>query len=89
MLPAPRMFSRTVVRRLAACSGDARLLVEAVAALGDDAALATAAALADVDEPLEALEEACSAGLLAGPDPHRPATWRSPTRSCGRRSTGS
>ena len=71
VLPAPRIFSRTIVRRLAACSGDARLLVEAVAALGDDAALATAAALAEVDEPLEALEEACSAGLLAvsGPAP--------------------
>ena len=71
VLPAPRMFSRTVVRRLAACGDEARLLVEAVAALGDDAALATAAALADVDEPLEALEEACSAGLLAvsGPAP--------------------
>ena len=80
VLPAPRIYSRTVVRRLAACGGDARLLVEAVAALGDDAALATAAALADVDEPLEALEEACSAGLLAvtGPAPPGDLTFPHP-----------
>ncbi len=64
VLPAPRMFSRTVGRRLAACSERARRLVEAAAVLGDRATLATAAALADVDEPLEELDEACSAGLL-------------------------
>ena len=72
VLPAPRVFSRTIGRRLAACSADARLLVEAVATLGDDTALATAAALAEVDEPLDALEEACSAGLLAVPGPAPP-----------------
>ena len=85
VLPAPRIFSRTVVRRLAACSGDARLLVEAVAALGDDAALATAAALAEVDEPLEALEEACSAGLLAvsGPAPPGDLAFPAPARAGG------
>ena len=78
VLPAPRIFSRTVVRRLAACSGDARLLVEAVAALGDDAALATAAALAGVDEPLEAWRRPAPPDCSPCPGPHRPATWRSP-----------
>ena len=64
MLPAPRMFSRATGRRLGACSHPTRRLVEAAAALGDGAALGVAAALAGVDEPLAALEEACSADLL-------------------------
>ena len=64
VLPAPRVYSRTVGRRLAACSDRARRLVEAAAVVGDGATLATAAALAEVDEPLPELEEACDAGLL-------------------------
>ena len=64
VLPAPRVYSRTVGRRLAACGDRARRLVEAAAVLGDGATLATAAALAEVDEPLPELEEACDAGLL-------------------------
>ena len=64
VLPAPRVYSRTIGRRLAACSDGARRLVEAAAVVGDGATLATVAALADVLDPLTALEEACAAGLL-------------------------
>ena len=84
VLPAPRVFSRTIVRRLAPCSADARLLVEAVAALGDDAPLATAAALADVDEPLEALEERATPPDCSPCPRARTAlrAWRSPQPAC-------
>ena len=64
VLPAPRVYGRTIGRRLAACSDRARRLVEAAAVVGDGATLAVAAALAEVDEPLTELEEACGAGLL-------------------------
>ena len=69
VLPAPRLFSRSVVRTLDSCADAARRLVEAVAVLGEHADLSTAAAIADVDEPLVALEEACRAGLLTTPHP--------------------
>jgi hypothetical protein len=69
VLPAPRMFSRSVGRTLDSCADPARRLVEAVSVLGEHADLSTAAAIADVDEPLAALEEACRAGLLASPRP--------------------
>ena len=64
VLPAPRVYSRTIGRRLAACSDRARRLVEAAAVVGDGSTLAAAAALAEVDEPLTEVEEACAAGLL-------------------------
>ena len=69
VLPAPRLFSRSVVRTLGSCADAARRLVEAVSVLGEHADLSTAAAIADVDEPLVALEEACRAGLLTTPHP--------------------
>jgi DNA-binding CsgD family transcriptional regulator len=71
VLPAPRMFTQTVARRLSVCSAATRRLVEAASVLGPDAGLAEVSELAGVDEPLEALEEACAAGLLDRPD--RPA----------------
>jgi DNA-binding CsgD family transcriptional regulator len=64
VLPAPRVFSRMIGRRLAACSDRARRFVEAAAVVGDGATLATSAVLADVDGPLGEVEEACAAGLL-------------------------
>ena len=64
VLPAPRMFSRTIGRRLAACSDRARRFVEAAAVVGDGATMAAAAALAEVDGSLSEVEEACAAGLL-------------------------
>ena len=63
-LPAPRSFAALVRRRTAACSADAAALLESVAILGPHGLLVTAAALADLDEPLDALEEAVTAGLL-------------------------
>jgi DNA-binding CsgD family transcriptional regulator len=69
VLPAPRALARTVTHRLRTSSAGARRLVEAAAALGDGAALSTASALAGVEEPLVALEEACEAGLLDPPEP--------------------
>lgn len=74
VLPAPRTFSRAVGRRLAACGDGARSLVEAVSVLGEHADLRTAGVLAGVGEPLVALEEACSAGLLTPPLPG--SVWR-------------
>ena len=64
VLPAPRVFSRTIDRRLAACSDRARRFVEAAAIVGDGATMAAAAALAEVDGSLREVEEACAAGLL-------------------------
>ena len=63
-LPAPRSFAGIVRRRVAECSPDASRLLEAVAVLGPRCPLATAAALAGIDAPLEALEESCDADLL-------------------------
>jgi hypothetical protein len=73
VLPAPRLFSRSVGRTLSSCTDAARRLVEAVSVLGEHAELSTAAAIADVDEPLAALEEACDIGLLLSPQPA--AAW--------------
>jgi DNA-binding CsgD family transcriptional regulator len=64
VLPAPRVFSRTIGRRLAVCSDRARRFVEAAAVVGEGATVATAAAVAGVDGPLGEVEEACAAGLL-------------------------
>jgi DNA-binding CsgD family transcriptional regulator len=64
VLPAPRAFASLVERRLESCSPDARRLVEAAAVLGGRPSLATAAALADVDEPVLALEETAVVDLL-------------------------
>jgi DNA-binding CsgD family transcriptional regulator len=63
-LPAPRSFAALVKRRTSACSPGAAALLEGVAILGPHGLLATAATLAGVDEPLDALEEAVTAGLL-------------------------
>ena len=64
-LPAPRSFAAIVKRRAAACSPDAARLLEGVAILGPHGQLATAAELADVEAPLDALEEAAPPGCCA------------------------
>jgi DNA-binding CsgD family transcriptional regulator len=64
-LPAPRQFSRLVGSILAACSPPTQALVQAVAVLSGPVSLEVAAGVAGVAEPLAALEEAMSAGLLA------------------------
>jgi predicted ATPase/DNA-binding CsgD family transcriptional regulator len=63
-LRSPRSFSMLVLHRAATCSPEAQRLVEAASVLGLRCSLATAARLASVDDPLQALEEATRAGLL-------------------------
>ena len=73
-LPSPRSFSLLVLYRCAACSPEAQRLVEAAAVLGVHCLLATAARLANVEQPLQALEEASNAGLLH-PRDALPGRW--------------
>lgn len=71
-LPAPARYAAAVRHRLTRCGDAARALVEACSVLADDASLAEAAALADLDDPLPAVDEARAAGLLtATVDPGR------------------
>ncbi|QYN33901.1 LuxR C-terminal-related transcriptional regulator [Pseudonocardia sp. DSM 110487] len=63
-LPAPTSVQNRVQAALEACSAQARRLVEAAAVLGTDAHLGDAAALAEVTDPIGALDEAAAAGLL-------------------------
>jgi DNA-binding CsgD family transcriptional regulator/tetratricopeptide (TPR) repeat protein len=62
-LPAPRTFSALVVRRAERTTPAARALAGAAAVLGRTQ-LADAAAVAGLEDPLEALEGAIAAGLL-------------------------
>ena len=64
-LPAPRSLQALVGSRLTACTADAESLVVAAAVLGADSDLADAAALAGLDDPLPALQEAIGQRLLA------------------------
>lgn len=63
-LPAPRSVASTVVRAKQTCGSAARALVESAAVLGQTTTFAAAAELADVTEPVAALDEATRAGLL-------------------------
>ncbi|MFF1397783.1 AAA family ATPase [Streptomyces sp. NPDC058287] len=67
VLPVPRDRAADVHRRLSACADEARRLAEACAVLGSPARFADAAHLAALTEPLDALDEACRAGLLTPP----------------------
>src|SRR6266540_238841 len=69
-LPAPRSFALLVLARLAACAPDVQELVAAASVLGARCPLHQAAALARLDVPLPALEQAVAAGLLV----EQPAT---------------
>lgn len=62
-LPAPRSFAMLVVSRLARCSPEAERLVVAISVLGR-CQLDLAARVAEVKQPLVALEEAIAARLL-------------------------
>ena len=64
MLPAPRAFAMQVERRLEACAPATRRLVEAASALGANVPVSVVAALAGVEDPLEALDESSTADLL-------------------------
>jgi DNA-binding CsgD family transcriptional regulator len=63
-LPAPRSLETLVLSRLAACAEETERLVVAAAVLGADCALADAAALAGLADPLPAWQEAIGAQLL-------------------------
>ncbi|MEY8037833.1 LuxR C-terminal-related transcriptional regulator [Saccharopolyspora cebuensis] len=63
-LPAPRALAAEVERALAGCGPGARALVECAAVLGRTVALADAAELAGLDDPVSALDEAGRAGLI-------------------------
>ncbi|WP_045877092.1 LuxR family transcriptional regulator [Pseudofrankia sp. DC12] len=63
-LPAPRSFALLVLARLAECSPDALELVTAASVLGSRCPLHLASGVAQLAEPLPALEEAIGAGLL-------------------------
>ncbi len=63
-LPAPRSFGVLVLSRLASCSPAAQDLVVAVAVLGHHSALGLAASIAELTDPIRALDEAVQAGLL-------------------------
>ncbi|HET6194014.1 MAG TPA: ATP-binding protein, partial [Trebonia sp.] len=65
LLPSPKSLEARVLTGLAGCSRPARRLVAAAAVLGTRCRLADAAALADLADPLPALDEAIGAGLLA------------------------
>ena len=64
-LRVPRSLAGVVLSRVSALSPAARELVTAAAVLGHHCELAAAAALADLADPLPALEEAAAAGILA------------------------
>ncbi|GAA2211479.1 hypothetical protein GCM10009850_069390 [Nonomuraea monospora] len=64
-LPAPETYRRPFAARLHACAPATRRLVAACAVLGGRCPLHVAAAVATgIDEPLNTLEEAVTAGLL-------------------------
>jgi len=65
LLPAPKSLEARMLTALAECAEPARRLVAAAAVLGTRCRLADAAELASLADPLPALQEAASAGLLA------------------------
>ena len=67
-LPAPRAFGARSSSRLSACSPSARAFVEACSVLGVRSSLQMAAALAELDDPVDAFEEAVAVGLLQSTD---------------------
>jgi ATP/maltotriose-dependent transcriptional regulator MalT len=64
VLPAPRSLATLVLSRLGTCAPHTEHLVVAAAVLGQECHLADAAALASLDDPLPALQEAIGQRLL-------------------------
>ncbi|NGO48076.1 helix-turn-helix transcriptional regulator, partial [Streptomyces ureilyticus] len=62
--PAPKSCVELALARLASCTAEAEALVAAASALGRCCTLAEAALLADLADPLPALEQAVRTGLL-------------------------
>jgi ATP/maltotriose-dependent transcriptional regulator MalT len=63
-LPAPRSFRKLVLARLATCPPDTEQLVVAAAVLGSRCPLNLASRVAEIKDPLAALERAIAAHLL-------------------------
>ncbi|MFB4267452.1 AAA family ATPase [Nonomuraea sp. GTA35] len=63
-LPAPRAYATLVRGRLVGCETSAQRLLTAAAALGTSAPLHLVARMAELAEPLPALEQLTAAGLL-------------------------
>jgi DNA-binding NarL/FixJ family response regulator len=63
-LPAPHSFAMVVLARLASCAEEVQGLVLAASVLGAHCTLDQVAILAQVSEPLPAVEQAIRAGLL-------------------------
>jgi len=74
LLPSPRSFRRLVQDRYESCSADARRLIDAAAVLGPHCPLPLAAALAAVDRPLDAVDEAVRHDLLTVSETESPWT---------------
>ena len=81
VLPAPRHLRAQTRDCLADCTPDGRALVEALAILGEDGALAEASALAGLVDPLPGLDSATAAGLLIAATPFEPRLRDSSTRA--------
>lgn len=64
-LPAPRALASLVLARVGKLSADTQRLVSVAAVLGNRGRLGTAAVVADLANPVPALQEAVEAGLLA------------------------
>ena len=64
-LPAPSHVIAEVADRLAQCGAEGRALVEALAILGEGHPLGDVAALAGLEDPLPAIDDAAAAGLLS------------------------
>ena len=63
-LPAPRSFATIILQRLAAAPAETELLVTAAAVLGNSCPLPTAAAVAAIADPLEAVDGGVQARLI-------------------------
>ena len=79
-LPAPHSMSFLVLVRLAKLSPAAQDLVLAAAVLGSRCALSDAVRVADVADPVAALDEAVRAGLLVDGPPGHPRDVAFPAR---------
>lgn len=71
-LPAPMHVIDRVRAQLDGCDAPTRAFVEALAILGDDATLAETIALAELEDPLSAVDAAAAAGLLTVTGPVEP-----------------
>jgi DNA-binding CsgD family transcriptional regulator len=71
-LPSPRSFRLLVGDRYRACADDTRRLVDAAAVLGVRSALPLAAAVGEVAEPLQAVDEAVRRSLLVADTARHP-----------------